>query len=146
MGLLQKIKYDQLSARKEKRTKAASLLTTLIGEASMVGKNDGNRESTDLEVINVIRKFIKNINETLSVMKPGSDSFNNLQEEKILLTAYLPKQLSENDLRFIVISYIDTFCDADIGTIMKFLKTTHDGKYDSKLAVKVVKEYLEKNK
>ena len=49
--LINQIKSDALEARKARQTNTATLLTTLYSEASMVGKNDGNRESTDAEVL-----------------------------------------------------------------------------------------------
>ena len=68
MTLMDQIKADQVSARKQKMTAVASLLTTLIGEAEMVGKNAGNRAPTDAEVQAVIKKFIKNLDETIAVL------------------------------------------------------------------------------
>jgi len=44
--LINKIKSDSLEARKARQTDTATLLTTLYSEASMIGKNLGNREST----------------------------------------------------------------------------------------------------
>ena len=59
--LLKRIRYDQLTARKEKDTVRAKLLTTLIGEASPAG----NAKVTDEDVKKVIRKFIKNAHFTM---------------------------------------------------------------------------------
>lgn len=42
--LIVKIKHDQLVARKNRDQIESTLLTTLIGEADMVGKNNGNRD------------------------------------------------------------------------------------------------------
>ena len=50
MTLFSQIKADQLAARKAKDGLKATLLTTLIGELTAIGKNDGNREVTDAEV------------------------------------------------------------------------------------------------
>ena len=72
MSLIQTIKTAQVAARKA-RDPSASLLTTLIGEAEMVGKNAG-REVTDQEVVATIKKFIKGIDETLkAVASTGVD-------------------------------------------------------------------------
>ena len=57
MSKLQEIKAAQLTARKERNTFKASLLTTLIGEAEMVGKSAGNRPSTDEEVLQVLNMY-----------------------------------------------------------------------------------------
>jgi len=65
--LINKIKSDALEARKARKTNTATLLTTLYFEASMVGKNLENRESTDQEVLQVIEKFIKGANEVKNI-------------------------------------------------------------------------------
>ena len=52
--LINQIKSDALIARKARKIDTATLLTTLYSEASMIGKNLGNRESTDQEVLQVI--------------------------------------------------------------------------------------------
>ena len=59
MSLLAQLKKDSLLARKAADGVRATLLSTLIAEAEMVGKNAGNRESTDDEVQQTIRKFLK---------------------------------------------------------------------------------------
>ena len=67
MSLIIEIKSAQLAARKARDSFTASSLTTLIGEAEMVGKNAG-REVTDAEVVAVLKKFVKNIDETTTVL------------------------------------------------------------------------------
>ena len=51
--LIENLKEDQLIARKNRDQIKATLLTTLIGEAEMVGKNTGNRSPFDEEVVSV---------------------------------------------------------------------------------------------
>jgi uncharacterized protein YqeY len=71
MSLLDKIKADQLSARKSKDTVAASLLTTLIGESTKVSDEEfkkGLTEITDEKVIVTIKKFLKGAEETKKVL------------------------------------------------------------------------------
>lgn len=142
MTLLTTLRADQLTARKSKDTVKASLLTTLIGEAAMVGKNDGNRESTDSEVTAVIKKFVKNARETLNALG-GVEGGIAMQynAELAILETYLPKQLSEDELKTIVGNLKSELNVQDVkgkGLIMKALKERHDGQYDGKLAAQVV--------
>lgn len=146
--LLDKLKQDQLSERKlaintpvPHKTRA-TLLTTLIGEASSVGKNDGNRESSDEEVIAIIKKFIKNIDEVI-VNSIGTNL--QAQMEKQILMAYLPKQLSEAELEDYVrktVHGLNVTSMKDMGLVMKDLKAHRDGEYDGKMASQVVKKVL----
>ena len=100
--LLNKIKADQLAARKAKDGLATALLTTLIGDAEMVGKNAG-RLVTDEEVVAVIKKFIKNIDFGIASTKDvsnidGSADYyvNQLKEKSILAHSYEDEYLSED--------------------------------------------------
>jgi uncharacterized protein len=139
--LLACIKADQLSARKEKRAVTASLLTTLIGEASMVGKNAG-RETTDAEVVATIRKFLKGVDESLRVAGDYRDDAQCtvLWEEKTALESYLPRQMDKSELKRVLTQFNAE--NANKGVLMKFLKDNFAGQYDGKLAAQVVDEFL----
>jgi uncharacterized protein YqeY len=140
MSLMQRIKTEQLEARKKKDVIKASLLTTLIGEATAIGKNDGNRETTDAEVVAMVKKFLKNIEETMKV----ADTFQ-AREEKLILIDLLPTQLSEQELKttvWLLGTEVGATTSKDMGKIMKVLKERYDGQYDGALASKLIKEML----
>lgn len=137
MTLLQTIKSDQLTSRKNKDRVQASVLTTLIGEASIIGKNDGNRESTDAEVMTVIKKFVKGIDESLSY-----GASEQLEIEKVVLTRYLPTELSDDRLSELASAYIKNNSDHNMGQVMKYFKETHPGQYDGKTLSAIVKRLI----
>ena len=88
--ILEKIKNASLAARKAKEALAATLLTTLYSEAVNVGKNNGNRDTTDAEAVAVVKKFLKGVDETISYLeKTGGDNATALttarSEKEILL-------------------------------------------------------------
>jgi uncharacterized protein len=136
MSLYLKIKQDQLQARKNRDAVAIALLTTLMGEAAMPGKNDGNRDSTDAEVTATIKKFVKNIDSL-----PAAAVTEASKAERILLESYLPKQLTEDELRAILTGQISAG-GATMPTLQGFLKTNHAGQYDGKLATTLIKGLL----
>lgn len=142
MSLLEQIRVDQIQARKNRDAERASLLTTLLSEAANVGLNDGKRETTDLEVIAVIKKFIKNIDETLAVR-----DVEELRTERNILESYLPSQLTEEELTQIVELYIEALVQPRsmklMGTVMKHLRESYEGQYDGKLASNIVKRALQ---
>lgn len=148
MSLMQILKDDQLAARKARETVKASLLTTLIGEAAVIGKNDGNRDTTDAEVVAVVKKFIKSNVELYSSAKNIWDSpvLDAIIEEKSILDSYLPKQLTKEDLKIIFRKYSFYDCtQASVpnkGQFMKHLKDNYVGQYDGKVAAEAVDEYL----
>lgn len=141
MTLIEEIASDRVQARKNKETVRASLLTTLYGEATKVGKDKGNRPSTDEEVIAVIKKFLKGIEAILEV----SDMNPQALQERAILESYLPKQMSEEDLEAcvsMIVSKLDDPNPKDMGAVMKSLKALYDGQYDGKMASQKVREAL----
>lgn len=138
MTLLTQIKSDQLAARKARNLEKSSLLTTLIGEASMIGKNDGNRDSTDAEVIGVIRKFLKGVKENLDIVGDHNTAVCDiLNAEEEILSSYLPKQMTEEQIKAALEGQAK-----NKGLLMKYLKDNFAGQYDGKLAAQVVDEFL----
>lgn len=147
MSLIQEIKIAQLKFRKQRNIIAASILTTLISEASVIGKNDGNRESTDIEVIAIIKKFIKNIDEVIRVAGDyrDADRVDSAWEEKTLLEQFLPKQFVGDELSLIIDQFIvetNATSVKDMGKVMKVLKEKFEGQFDGTAASKLVKEKL----
>lgn len=140
MSLLEIIKNDALVARKARDTVKASLLTTLYSESARIGKDAGNRETTDDEVTKVIRKFLKGIQETLATGR--ATGVDTLQLEQAILEAYLPQMASEADVR----AYINTLVTGDvkpaIGIVMGSLRQKFGAALDGAVASKLVKEAL----
>jgi len=141
---LKEIKRDALQARKIKDPKAR-ILVTLIGEASMIGKNDGNRDTTDDEVLKVIQKFVKNCDENIIQRKKNNEDLEDFKFELEVLSEYLPKQLAEHDLRMKIVNYVvlnDLSSMRDMGKVMQMLQKLLPGQYEGKMASRLVKEEL----
>lgn len=136
--LMDKIKADQLQARKDRAIIEGSLLTTLIGEATAVGKNK-NRDTADSEVVEVIQKFLKNLRELMSVIDKDSDSYEHAYIEKCILERYLPKQLSAVEITE-VISAMKANGAKNMGEVMKKFKTEYAGQYDGDAVSTAAKE------
>lgn len=144
-SLMEQFRGDQVAARKGKKTEMASILTTLISEAAMIGKNNGNRETTDEEVIAVIKKFIKNSTEVMEHADPTSKTYADAEYEIKFLTMYLPRQMPDDVLRATIATIgeeLNLHSPKDMGTLMKILKERHSGSYDSETASTFVREYL----
>jgi uncharacterized protein YqeY len=150
MTLIEQIKVENLKARQQKLTAVSGLLTTLIGEAEMIGKNAGNRAPTDDEVLTLIRKFIKNNNETIDLLAVLGDRGGvralAIAGENITLGTFLPKQMTTEELVEAVRSCITSIRVAgnpvNTGAIMKMMKEHFDGTFDGKAASLVIKAEL----
>ena len=147
MMLINKIKADALEARKERNTLKATLLTTLYSEAANIGLNDGHRQTRDDEVVALIKKFIKGVDEVInapgrSITLEGIGSKFDPYKEKGYLMAYLPTQMSEETISQIVKEMIIANPDITLGSLMSGLKNAYNGQYDGALASKLAKELL----
>lgn len=147
MTLMQKIRVLQLEARKAGKATPSALYTTLLGEAAKIGKDDGNRDTTDAEVTALVKKFVKNIDETIAAISRNNGDASRQQVERQLLEALLPTQLTEEELTAhitaIVAGLQSTGVDnPKMGDVMKVLKQRFDGQYDGKLASTIIKGFV----
>ena len=144
MTLLENIKSDLTEARKAKDSIASGILSTLFAESTMVGKNDGNRKTTDAEVFTKVKAFLKNIEETRKCLPEGHTKFHELDREKELLAKYMPRKMSEEELKAVIESIGAKHENSmkSMGKIMAELKAKHDGEYDGKSASNMVKVFL----
>lgn len=146
--LLETLKNDALAARKAREAVQSALLTTLVAEAARIGKDDGNRDSTDAEVVAVVKKFIKNTEETLRALNAKPDAKDAAQQaarELEILKAYLPKQATEADIRAKATELVSQLADRSpkqMGAIMAGLSAAFEGNLDKALASRIVKEAL----
>lgn len=144
MSLLEDIKNDIILLRKAKSKFALSIVTTLYGEAAMVGKSKGNRESTDAEVVQVVKKFIKNIQETMinPKVKLSEAQIYDMEYEVEVLLKYMPQQLTTGELTILITKLISDECYSlpkDMGKVMKHLSDNYAGKFDGKVASDMIK-------
>lgn len=153
--MIHKIKTKQLELRRVQRDSFShsdsntvkvgiNVLTTLIGEVETVGRRSG-KQPTDLDVQAIVVKFIKNNNETIKLTQDENTKFN-LGLENALLESFLPKQLDESKLEFIIANIMEEsrlvgeVCT--IGRIMSVLKDNYAGQYNSAVASSIAKRLL----
>lgn len=151
MDLIDKIRADQLAARKLNDRLKADVLTTLIGEATQITTEEFKRgvtEVTDEKIVATVAKFLKNTKLTLEnlaservrLIEAGGDA-SKVEEraraaeaELAILSEYGPKQMSDSELREAINDFRTRNPDANVGTIMAHLKTSFGGRYDGKAA------------
>ena len=144
MSLLAQLKKDSLLARKAADRVRGTLLSTLIGEAEMVGKNAANRESTDEDVQQTIRKFLKNNQEALGVIKDEARRAV-LEQESAILTAYLPPLASDAEVQTFIAASVATLAERSpkqMGVVMGALKARYGSDFDAKQASVWIKDAL----
>ena len=132
--LIETIRKDMQGAKRTKETLKANLLSTLYSEIFTLSKS--GKELTEEDEIRIIRKFIKNSDETLA-FDITAEAKEKLLTEKKILEAYLPSQLSKDEIEKIVGEM--TAEGKTIKDIMPFFKENYSGRYDGKAVSDVIK-------
>lgn len=141
----QRILDDLINAMKNKDKKLLSVLRMVKGSI-MLEEIDLKRDLNDDEVINVISKQIKTRKDSIAEFEKANrnDLIEQTQSEIDLLSVYLPKQLSEQEIKEEVkkvIRMVKPESSKDIGKVMKELSSLK-GKADMSLVSKYVKEMI----
>ena len=139
------IKKETLEALKSKDDVRLQTLrdiqTGITNKLVQIGKKP-NETLEDKEVLSVIKKLSKQRKESIEQYKNAGreDAAESEAKELDILKEYLPKELSENEIRDAVSKKLESLSDeqksnkgALIGIIMKDLSGSADGKVVSKI-------------
>ena len=141
--LLQEAVNSFLKAQEKEKTVTLRMALSEIKKEEIDKKTDLN----DQEVISILQRMIKQRKDSSNQFKSaGRDELAQKEEREIkTLSKFLPEQLSEEEIKDLVIkSIIDLNAETpkDIGKVMGFLKSNLQGKADMSLVSKLVKENL----
>lgn len=146
--LLEQIRSDMITAKKARETAKARSLATLLGEAQMVGKTKGNRETTDEEVVQVVKKFLKGIVECES-LRSNSEMSEQTYNEIKLFKGYLPTQLTEEQMTSeikLIIDEAGLSAPKQMGIVMKTMNEKFPGRFDGATASHIARLILSESK
>jgi len=137
MSIIEKLKKESLRLRKERSPVSASIVFAL-SEIEKIGKNAGNRETTEDEAIRVIQKIVTTINENLKHADSGRAI--HLNYEKVILESVLPEMTTEDEIRSKIVFTFDCVQVRNKGEIMKWAKSHWGSRVDMKLVGKIASE------
>lgn len=141
MTIVQKLKTESLRLRKERNPIAASI-TFALSEIEKIGKNDGNRATTEDEAIKVVQKLVATLIENLKVATDDGRkiAFNH---EKTILESVLPQMVDEAQIRSAIQDLMfDPNFIVNKGGVMKALRARFGALVDLKRAGTILEEYL----
>lgn len=147
MGLEEKIMTDLKAAMKAK-DKAALRGLRAIKQAFLLAKTDGSgSEITATDEIKMMQKLVKQRNESIKIFREQSrdDLADAEQEEVDVIMNYLPKQMTEDDLRAFVRAKIEALGASsmrDMGKVMGAASKELAGQADGAVLSRIVKELL----
>lgn len=135
MSVIEKLKTESLRLRKERNPIAPSI-TFALSEIEKVGKNAGNRATTEDEAIKVLQKIVATLDENLKVAADTAV----IEQEKAVLMSVLPQMASDDAVR----TYLrETFTvPANKGEVMKGLRAKFGSLVDMKRAGTIAAEEL----
>ena len=138
--LIDELKKAQMEALKTKDTLKRSVLQIVTGKVKLaeIEKRTKNEPITDDDVLLVINKVIKELDEEILAFKNANrlEKVEELTKQKQILEAYLPAKLTEEEIKEI----INSLEDKSMPNIMKHFKLNYLGKCDMKLVNKLANE------
>lgn len=143
--LQEELKQSML-AKQALRTSTLRLLLSAIGYYE-ISKGGAGYEATDEDVLAVIQKEVKQRKDSIEQFQKAKrqDLVDKESKELLILHSYLPKQLTEEEIKQLVkdaISKSGAKTISDIGKVMAVLMPQIKGKADGTLVNKIVKESL----
>ena len=141
MLLIEQLTLDRLAAFKAGDKTKATLLATLIAEARSDARRETVRDPSDDETLAKIRRFIKNNEEAMAVGR--AEMAAKLGAENQILEAYLPRMLSDEELRGLLVPIVESLAEKSpkaMGQVMAAIKG--DARIDMKRASAMVKAML----
>ncbi len=138
---------EDLKTAMKNQDKEKLAVIRMVKGAIQMSELNKKHELNDEEVIDVITKEIKSRKDSINEFKKGGreDLITKTQAEIDILSTYLPKQLTEEELNKIideVFEVVKPESTKDMGKVMKELTSQVKGKADMGLVSKIVKEKI----
>jgi uncharacterized protein YqeY len=146
MSLTSEIQADMRSAMKSKNADLVSTIRLLLA-AIKQQEIDKREQLTDSDVLTIVEKLVKQRRESIKIYTEAgrNDLASKESAELEILTTYLPKQLSDEEVELIIqetLSSLDAREPKDMGKVMAALKTQLSGKADLSRVSTRVRELL----
>lgn len=146
MSVMERLNQDLKQAMKDKAAIKLSVIRMVKAAVKNEEINKGSQLSED-EELSILTRELKQRRESLQEFeKAGRDDLvQQIQEEIVVLTSYMPAQLSEEEVRQIaieVISQIGASSKKEMGKVMGAMMPKVKGKADGNVVQKIVNELL----
>ncbi len=122
---------------------------TMLRAAILQVEKDSQKTLTEDEILAIVAKEVKKRKDSMEDYKKGDrlDIVEQLEREVEILSKYLPKQLTNEEIVELVneaISSTGATSPRDMGKVMQYLRPKTAGKADGKVVSDIVKEKLGK--
>ncbi len=138
---------EAMKAKNERAVSTLRMVNSTLKNADIEARGASKPALGDAEVVSVLQKMIKQRQESVELYKKGGrdDLVKQEQDEIAIISAYLPTQMSEDEMKAAVDSAIaETGASSmkDMGKVIGLLRTKHAGQMDMSKASALVKAKL----
>ena len=141
-------KLNQALKAKDKSTyPTLRLVVSAIKDAEIAARTKGQKEMSDSDIMAILKKMIKQRNESCEVYKKAgrSELLENETKEIEVINQFLPKQLSDEETKIIcqeAIKSVGASSMKDMGKVMGVLKSKHSDTLDFSKVSSIIKNLL----
>ena len=123
------------------------LIVSAIKDAEIAGRSKGQKEIKDSDISSLLKKMIKQRNESCEVYEKAGrkELLENEKKEITVINTFLPKQLSDEETKKIceeIIKTVGASSMKDMGKIMGALKSKHSDSLDFSKVNSILKGLL----
>ena len=123
------------------------LVVSAIKDAEIASRTKGQKEMSDSEVTSILKKMIKQRNESCEVYKKAgrNELLESEKKEIEVISVFLPRQLSDKETKKICEEAIKSSGASsmkDMGKVMGILKSKHADTLDFSKVSSMIKELL----
>ncbi len=136
-----------LKAKDKNTYPTLRLIVSAIKDAEIASRSKGQNEMKDTDIIGILKKMIKQRNESCEVYKKAgrNELLENETKEINVINLFLPKQLSEEETKKIceeVIKSVGASTMKEMGKVMGVLKSKHADTLDFSKVSGIIKKLL----
>ena len=138
---------EALKAKDKNTYPTLRLAVSAIKDAEIAGRTEGLKEMSDSDITAILKKMIKQRNESCEVYKKAgrNELLENETKEIEVISSFLPKQLSDEETKKICQEAIKSSGASsmkDMGKVMGILKSKHSDTLDFSKVSLIIKELL----
>ena len=136
-----------LKAKDKNTYPTLRLIVSAIKDAEIAGRSKGQKEIKDSDITGILKKMIKQRNESCEVYKKAgrNELLESETKEINVINTFLPKQLSDEETKKIceeAIKSVGASSMKDMGKVMGELKTKYADKLDFSKVSGIIKGLL----
>ena len=142
------VKLNEALKTKDKNTyPTLRLVVSAIKDAEIASRTKGQKEMSDSDIMAILKKMIKQRNESCEVYKKAgrNELLENETKEIRVISTFLPKQLGEEETKKICQEAIKSSGASsmkDMGKVMGVLKSKHADTLDFSKVSSIIKKLL----